>query len=53
MGRRQWRQPINNDNNDNKNNHKKENNNINLWAAAAAADPSWGSMSGERESRGG
>ena len=23
-----------------------------LWAAAAAADPSWDSMSGERESRG-
>jgi len=25
---------------------------INLWAAAAAADPSWDGMSGERESRG-
>ena len=24
----------------------------NLWAAAAAADPSWDRMSGERESRG-
>ena len=44
----------NNSNNHNNNNDHHCNNNIkdNLWAAAAAADPSWDRMSGERESRG-
>ena len=40
----------NNDNNDNDNDN--DDNSNNSWAAAAAADPSWDSMSGERESRG-
>ena len=40
---------LNNNEDNNKHSNYRDNN---LWAAAAAADPSWDRMSGERESRG-